>query len=55
MCIESTEYIFCSNVKSLEPPSIVGVVLLHLSVLYQIYCQCSLTALPPLPDKCLVC
>ena len=33
MCIESTEYIFCSNVKSLEPPSIVGVVLLHLSVL----------------------
>jgi len=33
VCIESTEYIFCSNVKSLEPPSIVGVVLLHLSVL----------------------
>jgi len=33
VCIESPEYIFCSNVKSLEPPSIVGVVLLHLSVL----------------------
>lgn len=31
--IESPEYIFCSNVK---PPSIVGVVLLHLSVLSNI-------------------